>query len=240
MPADSRRVYTPDNARSNGHRHCSAAQRLAPDRQASQILCTPSQTTQNSTPKIEPRLLPSLWWFSVDSLSNFTGPGMDNRRTTIVINKKFQYQFALLVAAMAVLFLNGFLIVRILFPGEPPLDLPTPTIIGIAAVELILIACIWYWSIKASHRIAGPMYVITREIDKLGGGDMTARVNIREKDMFQPEAERMNVSIAALQAKIITVKALAEKLQQAQASGGNTGDIVSEIVSELSDFNTAN
>ena len=50
----------------------------------------------------------------------------------------------------------------------------------------------------------------------------------------------MNASIAALQAKIITVKALAEKLEQAQASGGNTGDIVSEIVSELSDFNTVN
>ena len=183
---------------------------------------------------------PFLSWFSVNPLSNLTGPGMDNRRTTIVINKQFQYQFALLLAAMAVLLLNGFLIVGILFPGEQPLDLPTPTIIGIAAVELALIACIWYWSIKASHRIAGPMYVITREIDKLGSGDMTARVNIREKDLFQPEAQRMNDSIAALQAKIITVKALAEQLQQAQASGGDSGDIVSEIVNELSDFNTAN
>ena len=165
---------------------------------------------------------------------------MDNRRTTIVINKKFQYQFALLLAAMAVLFLNGFLIMRILFPAEQPLDLSTPTIVGIAAVELLLIACVWYWSIKASHRVAGPMYVITREIDKLGGGDMTARVNIREKDMFQSEAERMNVSIAALQEKVMTVKALAEKLEQAQASGGNTGDIVSEIVRELSEFTTVN
>ena len=165
---------------------------------------------------------------------------MDNRRTTIVINKKFQYQFALLLAAMAVLFLNGFLIMRILFAAEQPLDLSTPTIVGIAAVELLLIACVWYWSIKASHRVAGPMYVITREIDKLGGGDMTARVNIREKDMFQSEAERMNVSIAALQEKVMTVKALAEKLEQAQASGGNTGDIVSEIVRELSEFTTVN
>ena len=164
---------------------------------------------------------------------------MDNRRTTIVINKKFQYQFALLLAAMAVLFLNGFLIMRILFPTEQALDLSMPTIVAIAAVELLLISCVWYWSIKASHRVAGPMYVITREIDKLGSGDMTARVNIREKDLFQPEAQRMNESIAALRAKIVTVKTLAEKLEHAQANGGNTGEIVSEIVSELSEFNTA-
>jgi methyl-accepting chemotaxis protein len=164
---------------------------------------------------------------------------MDNRRTTIVINKKFQYQYSLLIAAMAVLLINGFLIIRILFPGNDPLDLSTPSALGLAVVELILIGGIWYGSLKASHRIAGPMYVVAREIDKLGSGDLTARVNIREKDMFQPEAERMNASIAALQQKIVTVKGLTEKLQQVQSAGGDTGDIVTEIANELSNFNTA-
>jgi methyl-accepting chemotaxis protein len=164
---------------------------------------------------------------------------MDNRRNTIVINKKFQYQYSLLIAAMAVLLVNGFLIVRILFPGDNPLDLSAPSALGLAVVELILIGGIWYGSLKASHRIAGPMYVVAREIDKLGSGDLTARVNIREKDMFQPEAERMNASIAALQQKIVTVKGLTEKLQQVQSAGGDTGDIVTEIANELSNFNTA-
>lgn len=169
-----------------------------------------------------------------------TGRSMDNRRTTIVINKKFQYQFSLLIAALAVLLVNGFLIVRILFPGDNPLDLSTSSILVLAILEFILIGAIWYGSLKASHRVAGPMHVVAREIDKLGSGDLTARVNIREKDMFQHEAERMNASIASLQAKISNVKALTEKLEQAQASGGDTGDIMSEIVSELSDFNTSN
>jgi hypothetical protein len=46
---------------------------------------------------------------------------MDNRRKTIVINKKFQYQYSLLIAALA-----------------------------LAAVEFILVASIWYGSLVAS------------------------------------------------------------------------------------------
>ena len=48
---------------------------------------------------------------------------MDNRRKTIVINKKFQYQYSLLIATMAVLLVNGFIIVRMLFPGEEAIAL---------------------------------------------------------------------------------------------------------------------
>ena len=34
---------------------------------------------------------------------------MDNRRKTIVINEKFQYQYSLLVVAVAVMLVNAFL-----------------------------------------------------------------------------------------------------------------------------------
>ena len=43
-----------------------------------------------------------------------------------VINKKFQYQYSLLIAALAVLLVNGFIILRMLFPGEQPLNLSMP------------------------------------------------------------------------------------------------------------------
>ncbi|RLA40335.1 MAG: hypothetical protein DRR06_17605 [Gammaproteobacteria bacterium] len=165
---------------------------------------------------------------------------MDNRRRTIVINKKFQYQYSLLIAALAVLLVNGFIIIRMLIPGEQPLALTTSMAAGLAAVEFILIAAIWYGSLKASHRIAGPVYVFAREVGKLGTGDLTARISLREKDMFQPEAEQMNNSIAALRNKISTVKALSDQLQQAQSAGGETGAIVDQLNNQLSTFTTAN
>jgi methyl-accepting chemotaxis protein len=165
---------------------------------------------------------------------------MDNRRKTIVINKKFQYQYSLLIVALAVLLINGFIIIRMLFPGEQPLALTTSMAAGLAAVEFILVASIWYGSLKASHRIAGPVYVFAREIAKLGTGDLTARISLRDKDMFQPEAEQMNSSIAALRTRINAVKGLSEQLQQAQSEGGDISTIVEQLTTELSSFTTAN
>ena len=163
---------------------------------------------------------------------------MDNRRKTIVINKKYQYQYSLLIAAMTVLLVNGFLIVRVLFPGENPLELDLGSAAGLAAVEFILISAIWYGSLKASHRTAGPVYVFAREIARVGTGDLTAHITLRDKDMFQPEAEDINASIAALRSKMIVVKELAEQLQQSQAEGAAANQIVEQLAAELSTFTT--
>jgi methyl-accepting chemotaxis protein len=162
---------------------------------------------------------------------------MDNRRKTIVINKPFQYQHSLFIAALAVLLVNGFLILRMLFPGEQPvLEFSTPTSIGLAVVEFILIAGIWYGSLKASHRIAGPVHVFAREITRLGAGDLSARISLRDKDMFQAEAAQMNQGIAALTGRIAGIKALADQLQQAHSAGGDCGPILERLGAELAAF----
>jgi methyl-accepting chemotaxis protein len=163
---------------------------------------------------------------------------MDNRRKKIVINKKFQYQYSLLIAAMAVLLVNGFIIVRMLFSGEEALALTTSMAIGLAAVELILLAGIWYASLVASHRIAGPVYVFAREITRLGEGDLTANIRLRDKDMFQPEAAQMNAGIAALSHRISTIKGLCVQLQQAQANGGDASSIVQQLTEHISTLTT--
>jgi hypothetical protein len=163
---------------------------------------------------------------------------MDNRRKTIVINKKFQYQYSLLIVAVAVLLVNGFIILRMLFPGDQPLDLSTPATIGVAIVELILVASIWYGCLKASHRIAGPVYVFAREIVRLGEGDLGAKIVLRDQDMFQAEADKMNISMALLRAKVENVQGLCTQLQQAYTDGGNLGPHVEQLAKALSGFNT--
>lgn len=161
---------------------------------------------------------------------------MDNRRHIIVINKKFQYQHSLLIAALAVLLVNGFIIVRMLVPGEHPLYLPTSMALGLALVEFILIAAIWYGCLRASHRIAGPVYVFAREIARLGEGDLNARIALRDNDMFQPEAEQMNKSLTALRSRVEGVKALSKQLQTTHADGGDIGPIVEKLATELASF----
>jgi methyl-accepting chemotaxis protein len=161
---------------------------------------------------------------------------MDNRRQIIVINKKFQYQYSLLIAAMAVILVNGFIIVRMLVPGAEPLDLSSSMLFGLAGIEFLLIAAIWYGCLKASHRIAGPVFVFTREIARLGEGDLNARIALRDKDMFQPEAEQMNKSIGALRNRIENIRALAQQLQASHASGADISPVMDKLAAELAGF----
>jgi methyl-accepting chemotaxis protein len=165
---------------------------------------------------------------------------MDNRRTTIVINKKFQYQYSLLIVALAVLLVNGFIIVRMLFPGDEPLDLSTPSAIALAVVELILIAAIWYGSLKASHRIAGPVFVFAREVARLGAGDLNATIALRDNDMFQAEAQQMNDSFVALRTRIATIKHVSTQLQSALDADSDVGPLVEKLTAELSLFTSEN
>lgn len=164
---------------------------------------------------------------------------MDNRRTTIVINKKFQYQSSLLIVALAVLLINGFIIVRMLFPGAHPLELSTYSALGLALAELCLISAIWYGSLKASHRIAGPVYVFAREVARLGAGDLSATIALRDSDMFQPEAAEMNKSFTALRSRIATVQALAEQLQRTHTAGVDISPVVEKLIAELSTFTSS-
>jgi methyl-accepting chemotaxis protein len=165
---------------------------------------------------------------------------MDNRRKTIVINKPFQYQHSLMIAAVAVLLLNGFLMTRLLFPGETPLGMTTGQITGLAVLEALLVALVWYGCLKASHRIAGPVYVFAREIERLGKGDLKARVVLRENDNFRPEAQQINDSITALREKIESLQNLSEQLEIARNNGGDIGPIAEKLSAQLSEFTLGN
>ncbi|MFK7974949.1 MAG: hypothetical protein AB8C02_02380 [Halioglobus sp.] len=163
---------------------------------------------------------------------------MDNRRNTIVINKKFQYQYSLMIAALAVLLVNGFLITQIVMPGETAFSIPTNTALVIGLIELILIVAIWYGSLRASHRIAGPVHVFTRELSKLGQGDLTCDIALRDSDMFKIEGEAINNSVAALRTKVDKTKTLAEQVLAAQASGQECAELVEALCNEVAEFKT--
>jgi methyl-accepting chemotaxis protein len=163
---------------------------------------------------------------------------MENRRTIIVINKQFQYQSSLLVAALAVLLVNLFLIGSMLLPEATSLQLPTPYVVAIAAVELLLVAGIWYGSVRATHRIAGPVFVITRALKQLGEGDLSATVELRDTDMFQAEAAQINNSITALREKIAELQARARSVQHAHAAGGDIAAQLEQLESAVSALTT--
>ena len=163
---------------------------------------------------------------------------MANRRESIVINKTFQYQYSILVVALTVLTVNLFVIIRMFYPSDQPLVMDMMSAFGLAAIEGVLIAGVWYGSLKASHKIAGPIYVFAREVAKLGEGDFTANINLRSKDMLQDTAAEMNNSFATLRTKIVTLKDISQQLDEAQSQGGDTRELLNKLKTELSSLTT--
>lgn len=163
---------------------------------------------------------------------------MDNRRKTVVINKKFQYQYALLTVALTVLAVNLFLIIRMILPGDDQLVLTSTKALGLAAIELALIGGVWYGSLKSSHKVAGPVYVFSREVGRLCRGDLTAHIRLRDNDMFQDTAEELNASFCEMRARIDALKAIASDLAEAGIQDEPASALVAKLNQQLSELIT--
>jgi methyl-accepting chemotaxis protein len=159
---------------------------------------------------------------------------MNNRRTQFVINKKAQYQYALFVIAVAILAVNLFVLAAIFAPGLVVPGL-TPTVtLFLGLAELLLLAMVWFGSIRLSHRVAGPVYVIAREIGAFARGDHSARVHLRTKDLFQDESLAINASLELLGQKFARVGALVEQIEKDTPPDSGSRQVLEQIKAELS------
>ena len=64
------------------------------------------------------------------------------------------------------------------------------TIIAIA-MPLVLLA-IWFTALEVSHRIAGPLYRLEKELDSLIAGTSRGPIKLRKHDEFKLLAEKIN------------------------------------------------
>ena len=153
------------------------------------------------------------------------------KRHTLVINPGIQYREALVSASVAVLSVNLIVIVGTLFPGSSGVRIALSPVgyIGVAIVGVLLLAGAWYFSLRRSHALAGPVYAITREVAKLAEGDVAFRIDLRPGDGFQEEATRINAAGDQLRGQIHRVKVLVQELEHAI-----TMDDVERLRSQLS------
>ena len=158
---------------------------------------------------------------------------MDNRRQQIVINKKFQFHYAIIVVAMTIFLANMVILFQSLLPSDRVLEMSSTQAWTIGLIELMLVIGVWYGSLKSSHKVAGLIFVITRQLKAVGAGDLWARISLRERDMFQEEAAAINESLDQLGARVEAVQVAAETVRQAQASGKDASTQMEKLFSEL-------
>jgi methyl-accepting chemotaxis protein len=138
---------------------------------------------------------------------------------------------------VAVLAVNLVVIFRLLFPGENPLVFDSVSAVGLAAIEISMVVGVWYVSLRTSHKIVGPLYVISREVAKLGRGDFSANIVLRRKDMFQELAAEMNSSFAQLRQKMESLNDIARQLETSDGQGENVQGLLKKLQKEISNLN---
>jgi len=164
---------------------------------------------------------------------------MVNRRKTVVINSRFQYQYALVAAAASVLLVNLFIIISTLMPDYDGFLLNGWHTLIVGVAEILLIAGVWWGSLVSSHRIAGPVHVFVRELETLSEGDFTTRVRLRRQDLFQPEADAINQSIGILQKRLHRLKEIVDEIErQPGGYAPATPDHIARLRAELEQFKT--
>lgn len=137
---------------------------------------------------------------------------MQNKRKSKLINPKAQYREALVAVMIFIIAMNSLIIFYSLFILDAS---STPSTLGyflIGITEIIFIASMWHFSIRSSHRMAGPVYAFERELKKLQDGELTVEIKLRPTDDFIETAEVINASLAHLHSIIDDLKRQMEEL----------------------------
>ncbi|MDD5066485.1 MAG: methyl-accepting chemotaxis protein [bacterium] len=143
------------------------------------------------------------------------------RRRTYIVDKKLQFRFiGNIYIIMLILFIAlGALLIfssshevagsiytklnKIKNTNEIFLNLVVKFSFLILLIGFILISVKF---VLFSHRIVGPIYRFKQSLMKLGGGDLTLKMNFREKDELKDLAELFTGTIAQLNKKMKAVK----------------------------------
>ena len=102
----------------------------------------------------------------------------------------------------------------------------------IAAAGFALLALIYY-TIRINHRVAGPVFVLMRNLERLGEGDLSTEMRLRQQDHLKEIADSFNRNVGSLRKQIQDVKECVHALQH--ASGVEEIRMLTERLQSLTD-----
>lgn len=160
---------------------------------------------------------------------------MADKRKLLRIKNDFQQRLILQTLMMTFISINVIIIYLFLGPLDRA-DSPN-TVIGlvIGLLEIAAIAVVYRYALVASHRIAGPVYVFEKSLERLAQGDLTRHVRLRSKDNFHESAEVFNATIDELRNRIGQLQALTDRTL-AELDGRNE-ESLREVSRSLQDLN---
>jgi methyl-accepting chemotaxis protein len=130
--------------------------------------------------------------------------------------------------------LNDTLIANLIYTG-----LITIIVISIAAIALTLFA---------SHKIAGPLYRLEKNVEVIGNGDLTIETHLRKNDEITGVAEALNEMTKNLRSNMTDIKNKLEDIKRSseeieliiknkKAPGREINRLLKKLSDEVKNFN---
>jgi methyl-accepting chemotaxis protein len=167
-----------------------------------------------------------------------------NKRKHYFINKGFQVSFILkfcFLLFVGVVISTGLLFVfsqdsltssfqqsRLEIRNTGIAILPSVVYTNLITLALITVAAIIV-TLFVSHKIAGPLFRFEKELDEISKGNLTKRVELREKDQGKDMAESLNIMVSSFHEKISDI----QKDLQSLRESAKQQDVSPELIEDL-------
>ncbi|MDO8525211.1 MAG: hypothetical protein Q7S07_01840, partial [Candidatus Omnitrophota bacterium] len=96
-------------------------------------------------------------------------------------------------------------------------------------VVVITVIATVFITLLTSHKIAGPLYRIEKDIDDLASGNLMQEFNLRQGDEIKPIAEALDSMTCFLKGEVTALKENITELEELSESGGMPGAAIEKI-----------
>ncbi len=167
-----------------------------------------------------------------------------NRRKQYFIKKEFQFRFILKFCGvlLAGIVISTVLLVilsrgtltssfensQLTVQNTATAILPSILLCNLVTLGLITLVTI-VLTLLVSHKLAGPMYRFQKEIETIGTGNLTQKIQLRNKDQLESLAHSLDSMRQALREKVLTSQRDVLKILTTAASLEVSQELVEEI-----------
>jgi len=170
------------------------------------------------------------------------------RRRNYYINKKFQRNFIIkfcslvalgsLLSAVIIYMMSKATVTttfensRLTIKTTADFILPTVLLSGAVVIVVIGIATIIV-TLFTSHRIAGPLYRMDKDVQEVAAGNLAKRFNLRQGDEIRPLAASLDMMAGRLRADIAEAKEALSELGRAPELGPSSSATAKDALRRL-------
>ena len=155
---------------------------------------------------------------------------MANRRRQYFIDKRFQTKFIIKFASLVVVAtaITGAIVYlmarstvttsfensRLVIKSTADFILPSVLLSGAVVIVSIGLTTILI-ALIASHRIAGPLYRLEKDLKEVSGGNLRTRFILRRADEMKSLADGLNIMVDAFKSDVVDIKKISSEIETA-------------------------